>query len=100
MSPEPRGLKHLARAYFHQDYDLDAPTPLDVVRLFAAGEPPATVDELASTLSSLLDSSMTDEELRRMWIYDCGASYDPAAHGVRYRQWFASMLEVLAPFSG
>jgi len=88
---------HLAQAYFHQDFDLEAPTPLDVIRLFRTGEPPAAVDELVSDLESVLDSSMTDREMRELWINEYGASYDPLADGIEYRRWFADILDVLVP---
>jgi len=90
-------LMHLAQAYFHQDFDLEAPTPLDVIRLFRTGEPPAAVDELVSDLESVLDSSMTDREMRELWINEYGASYDPLADGIEYRRWFADILDVLVP---
>jgi hypothetical protein len=88
-------LKHLAQAYFHQDFDLDAPTPLDVVRLFVGGEPPAAVDELASDIESVLDSPMSDMEMRALWIDEYDASYDPLTDGIEYRRWFADILGVL-----
>ena len=89
-------LMHLAQAYFHQDFDLEAATPLDVVRLFASGEPSAAVDELKSDVKSVLDSSMTEREMRELWIVEYGASYDPLADGIEYRRWFADILDVLA----
>jgi hypothetical protein len=88
-------LKHLAQAYSHQDFDLDAPTPLDVVRLFAGGEPPATVGELASDIESVLASPMSGMEMRGLWIDEHGASYDPLTDGIEYRCWFAEILGVL-----
>jgi CdiI immunity protein len=88
---------HLAQAYFHQDFYLDAPTPLDVVHLFAAGEPAAAVNELVSDLESVLSSSMTDKEMRELWIDEYGASYDPLEDGIEIRQWFTDILYVLAP---
>jgi CdiI immunity protein len=90
-------LMHLAQAYFHQDFDLDAPTPLDVVHLFAAGEPAAAVIELVSDLESVLSSAMTDKELRELWIDEYGASYDPLVDGSQYRQWFTDILYALGP---
>lgn len=86
---------HLAQAYFHQDFDLDAPTPIDVVRLFATSEPPAARHELISDLDSVLGSSMTESEMRELWIDEYGASYDPLADGIEYRRWFADVLSVL-----
>jgi hypothetical protein len=88
-------LMHLAQAYFHQDFDLEAPTPLDIVDLFVAGEPQAAVDELVSDLRSLMDSAMTNADMRGLWINDYGASYDPMAEGIEYRRWFTDILERL-----
>lgn len=88
-------LMHLAQAYFHQDFDLEAPTPLDVVRLFATTEPPAAVDELVSDIESILGSSMTEKEMRQLWIGEYGAAYDPLADGIEYRRWFANILDDL-----
>lgn len=89
-------LMYLAQAYFHQDFDLEAPTPLDTVGLFVDSEPPAAVDELVSDLRSVLDSAMTNAEMRELWINDYGASYDPMAEGIEYRSWFTDILERLS----
>lgn len=96
MIRERPQLMHLAQAYFHQDFDLEAATPLDVVRLFASGEPRASVDELKSDLESILDSTMTDREIRELWVVEYGASYDPLADGIGYRRWFCDILDILA----
>lgn len=90
-------LMHLAQAYFHQDFDLEVPTLLDVVHRFASDEPPAAVEELISDLESVLDSSMTDMEMRQLWVDEYGASYDPLADGIEYRRWFVDILHVLVP---
>lgn len=96
MTQVHRQLMHLARAYFHQDFDLEVATPMDVVRLFASGEPPAVVGELKSDVESVLQSSMNDRQMRELWVVEYGASYDPLADGIEYRRWFADILDVLA----
>jgi len=88
-------LMHLAQAYFHQDFDMEAPTPLDTVHLFVDGEPAAAVEELVSDLRSVLNSSMSDAEMREIWINDYGASHDPLMDGIDYRRWFSDILETL-----
>jgi len=85
MIPLRHQVRHLAQAYFHQDFDLEAPTPLAVVELFASSEPRAVVDELISDLHSVLDSSMTDKEIGALWVHEYGAAYDPLVDGVEYR---------------
>lgn len=89
-------LLHLAQAYFHQDFDLEAPTPLSVVRLFRTDEPSAAVNELVSDLESVLDAPMTDSEMRDLWTHEYGASYDPQANEISYRKWFADILEIMS----
>lgn len=88
-------LMHLAQAYFHQDFDSEADTPLEIVRLFSSNEPPAAVEELISDLESLLHSSMTDREMHELWVREYGASYDPLSDGIEYRRWFADILDIL-----
>jgi hypothetical protein len=95
MNTTMHQLIHLAQAYFHQDYDLEAPTTLDVVRSFQQGEPPGAIAELVSDLESVLNSSMSEKEMRNLWISEYGASYDPLADGKAYRSWFADILKVL-----
>lgn len=89
-------LRHLAQAYFHQDFDLEAPTPLGVVRLFRSAEEPAAVEELVADIDSVLNSGMTDGDMHDLWINEYGASYDPVADGIDYRAWFAEVVDTLA----
>ena len=88
-------LRYLAVTYFHQDYDLDAPAPLDVVRLYAGGRPASAVAELESELRRLLSLPMDDAQLRAIWIDEWGASYDPQTDRIGGREWFGAILSVL-----
>ena len=89
-------LLHLAQAYFHQDYELEAATPLGVVRSFREGEPPGAIAELISDLEWVLNSTMDEREMYNLWIKEYGASYDPLADGISYRTWFSAMLGCLS----
>lgn len=53
------------------------------------------MNELVTDLESILDSSMTDSEIRELWINEYGASYDPLVDGIEYRRWLADILDVL-----
>ena len=88
-------LAHLARAYFHQDYDLDAPAPADVIGNFLGGEEPAAISELAVEIRSILDSGMTDSQIGGLWIKTLQASYEPAKDGLTYRAWLTATLNAL-----
>jgi hypothetical protein len=89
-------LKYLAQAYFHQDYDLDASAPLDVIRSFRLHETPGAIAELQADLEAVLNSSLTESEIYDLWIRKYGASYDPAADGEDYRSWFSRIVDQLS----
>jgi hypothetical protein len=95
--PESRHeLKHLARAYFHQDFYLDSPTALDVIRLFQETESAGAIAELRADIESILRSPMSEREIYNLWIKDFGASYDPIADGETYRSWFSRVVAELS----
>jgi len=96
MTEARHQLKHLAQAYFHQDYDLEAPTPLDVVRQFYEAESPGARAELKADIESILSSAMSDQEIHDLWVKESGSSYDPEADGEAYRDWFARVLAELS----
>jgi hypothetical protein len=53
-------LEQLAKAYFHQDWDLDSESPEAVIDLFIKLEERGAVAELAWELDRLLASPMSD----------------------------------------
>jgi len=88
-------LAHLAGAYFHQDYDLDAPTPAGIIGNFLDGEEPGALQELTAEIRSILDSGMTESLLDDLWITTLHASYEPAKDGLTYRAWLKTVLNTL-----
>ena len=88
-------LEYLARAYFHQDFDLDAPTAIDLVREFRQGETPEISGQLAREVEELLQTG-DESAMRHEWINELGAYYEPDRRsGLTYREWFEKVLEVL-----
>lgn len=88
-------LSYLAASYFHEDYDLEAPTPLDVIRVFALNEPREDVQQLAEEVRSLI-ASRSEAELKEAWLNTYDAYYEPDRRdGMTYRQWFEQVLEIL-----
>ncbi|MFD6177613.1 MULTISPECIES: contact-dependent growth inhibition system immunity protein [unclassified Isoptericola] len=85
----------MARTYFHQDYDVEAPTPLGVVEVFRSDEAAATVQELRSDIEAALSANSDEDALEDLWLRQCGSMYDPTVDGVSFRDWFTSMLSVL-----
>jgi CdiI immunity protein len=52
-------LEHLARAYFHQDWELDSESAVAVVDTFVTDEYPAAAAELISEIDHVLASQLT-----------------------------------------
>ena len=88
---------YLAQSYFHQDYDLLAPTPLDLVRMFVAKEHPATTNQLRQELDQLIAEDASEEDIRALWMGTARSSFDPTRHGSSYREWLRQMREVAGP---
>ncbi|QEO14967.1 hypothetical protein FLP10_11465 [Agromyces intestinalis] len=93
-------LVYLARAYFHQDYDLEAPTPIDVVHTFRDDEPPADVELLKEELRSVVASHPSEDELALLWLKEADAAYDPRDDGLTMTEWFRQMLGALSQATG
>jgi hypothetical protein len=87
-------LRYLAEAYFHQDYALDATTPLDLIREFRSSEPASDVAQLITDIKSFV--TRDESAMRDAWLHDFGASYEPDRRdGMTYREWFERVLEIL-----
>lgn len=92
----PEQLRHLAEAYFHQDYQLEFSGPDDVLIAFRNGEGRAATSALASEIDAVLSSPATESELGNLWVREFGAAYDPVIDGgTTYRTWFAHARDVL-----
>lgn len=89
-------LRYLARTYFHQDCDTEAPTPLGVVELFRADETDEAVRELLTDIETAISAARSDEALEEIWLRQCGAMYNPTSDGLTFREWFESMRTVLS----
>lgn len=98
--PSTRGfwaqrMRYLARAYFHQGYDIEAPTPLGVVEAFRADETDAAAAELLADIEDMLATVKAQEDLENIWLGQCGSMYNPKTDGQTFRAWFDSMRSVL-----
>ena len=92
----PSPLSTLAGAYFHQDVDLEAPTPDDVVLDYARGSSPNARDGLVREITALLAEQPSEAELEDLWITRYHASLDPVRSlGMSYRDWFLHVIELV-----
>lgn len=95
-----RQLEHLAGAYFHQDYDLEAGSVSLVIDSFREGEGEASASELVSEIDHLLASHRSDRDLRDLWVVNWGASYDPVDGGHDMRDWLTAVRNQLSSRPG
>jgi len=93
----PAQLKHLAEAYFHQDYDLESTNAEAVVAAFAKGEGPGAVRELVCEIDGLLAAPTDEVQLADLWVKMLGAASDPVDHGETHREWLAHVRNLLPP---
>jgi hypothetical protein len=88
-------LKHLAQAYFHQDFDVDGASPSDVIKAFRDGEQQESVNELIAEIGNLLSSTTSESEIGGIWVHQYGASYEPDMDGMTYRDWLPEVQHIL-----
>jgi hypothetical protein len=95
MVRECETLIYLARAYFHQDFNLLALTPIGVVETFIVHEPPETSSLLHGELVSLLAEDISELAAQELWMIEGGASFDPARSGGSYVAWLRQIKGLL-----
>ncbi len=88
-------LKYLGSCYFHQDYDLEAPTPAALVRRFAGEESVDQAQQLIDELRPLIESDLSESMARHMWLHDADAMYEPDRDGKTYIEWFKEIVAIV-----
>ncbi|MBE1577703.1 contact-dependent growth inhibition system immunity protein [Amycolatopsis roodepoortensis] len=75
--------------YFHQDYDLEAGSPIGVVKKFTDDELVEYSRELLVELETLKAAGLTEGQARKLWRDDYNAMYEPDIDGgISYLEWF------------
>lgn len=80
---------------FHEDWPLEASSPADAVRHFAAREPSALVAGAQQQLDALLSSDATEDDLRRLVLSTWAVSYEPIRFGYSMRDWLLEISDAL-----
>ncbi|MFI5716303.1 contact-dependent growth inhibition system immunity protein [Nocardia sp. NPDC051750] len=90
-------IEYLAGAYFHQDYDLEADSPMGVIRKFRTDEAPGQVQALREALRLLIDSGANEQQLAEVWLRrGAGASYDPRTDGLEFSGFLKNVVDELS----
>ena len=88
-------IRYIASTYFHQDYDLEAATPLGVVVKYKEAESDSTVNGLRCEIVQLLAGGGDEGNLAIAWLKTAGAAYDPRSDGMTLKAWFSDMFNIL-----
>lgn len=90
-------LKHFFSAYFHEDWDIEAENPKDIVAMYAAD---VTEDQRCAVGKAILryiDHVEDDTELKEKLFSELGCYYTLGADGLTARDWLkivaAQLLE-------
>lgn len=87
-----QSLKEFLSAYFHQDWNLEAKSPGEVVAQFFRDQ--TSVDELrriVRALRELIDTGEPDEILSTRLFRDFCSFFDPRGVGESTRKWLISL---------
>lgn len=95
MTPRYFAVQELFLCYFHEDWQLDANSRLEVVTDFLATAKASLIDQVIIELHDLVQEPMSDGEFHKMIDRDYWLSYDPSREGVTMRFWLASLLAEL-----
>jgi hypothetical protein len=95
MSEAFNALASYLRGYLHQDWDLDASSPVDLVQQFAREEPVPLVSQLVAELDQMLLARHSEADLRAVLI-GLGSYYDPGATGASTSGWLIELRDAAA----
>lgn len=88
-------LCELGQSYFHQDFDLEADTPIAIAVRFGRAAAPETVEALRTEIASILDSDRDEDAVAKIWLEEAEAYYDPRADGISPRDWLRQLAQAL-----
>ncbi|MEU4172814.1 contact-dependent growth inhibition system immunity protein [Streptomyces sp. NPDC026665] len=88
-------LTALGQAYFHQDFDMEADTPIGVVEKFRQLEAPESTAALRAEILSIVEAGLNDDDIAEIWFEEAGACYDPRYQGLSLQDWMHRMSETL-----
>jgi len=92
--PLPPELAHLAAAYFHQDWMLEAPDAESVLDHFASRNRPENIAGAREGAAELLTRNLPEPELAAL-LRQAGLAYSPESDGRNYRDWLELVVRRL-----
>lgn len=80
---------------FNQDWGLDFSNANEVINNYVINETKSEIDKICSEIKELMDKEYSDEELRKIIIYDLGCYYDFRVDGYTSKEWLQRVLDQL-----
>lgn len=85
-------LKSFLSGYFHQDWELDANNPDDIIIQFIKTNPPENiVRTIATQIDLYLEKETDDPTTESKLLNELGCYYLPRADGISVRNWLTQV---------
>lgn len=89
-------LKLFLSGYFHEDWELDASEPDEVVSQFLSSNPSAIkIDQIVTQIYYYLGERKDDAAVERGLLEELGCYYLPSADGIGACDWLRHMIDLL-----
>jgi phenylalanyl-tRNA synthetase beta subunit len=74
-------------SYFHQDWQLEANTPSEVVENYRNSELPESIEAALAELNKLLEMPIAPADLDTLILDELGCYYEPSSENQTVREW-------------
>jgi hypothetical protein len=90
-------LKSLLSGYFHEDWELEASEPDEVIFRFLESGPSASeIDRIVAQIRHYLGGGKDDTTVERGLLKDLGCYYLPSADGISASDWLRHVADRLS----
>lgn len=97
MAGDVAELKSFFSGYFHEDWELDASEPDDVISQFLrSGASANEVDRIVAQIGSYVAAREDEAAIERGLLEELGCYYLPGADGMSAREWLTHVAELLS----
>ncbi|VXD24095.1 conserved hypothetical protein [Planktothrix serta PCC 8927] len=80
-------LAQFCSAYFHQDWDLEAPDALGIIRNYLKDESISQVQQTIKEIEQLLSLNLETEKLKNFLESDLKCYYNPRVYNISHSDW-------------
>ncbi|NER38274.1 MAG: hypothetical protein F6J93_30685 [Oscillatoria sp. SIO1A7] len=80
-------LAQFCSAYFHQDWDLEAPDSLGIIRNYIKEESNERVQQVIKEIEQLLCLYLETEQIKKILEDELKCYYNPTAYGISHSDW-------------